>query len=223
MNYFYEKHKIPLPSRAKGMLNRVGTRNKQKGYAPEHDPIVLLSNAWIQPLKRIDLLVSALSLLDDVPVEWIHVGDDYGTNRMPALRKLAEELLAKKSNIRFELAGRKSNEELYEIYNDRRVNLFINLSTTEGTPVSMMEALSFGVPIIGTRVGGVPEIIEEGINGFLLPVDTNAGEVAEKIRNYFKLSADSKKELSANARRTWDEKFNAAKNGSALVAKMLTI
>ena len=47
------------------------------------------------------------------------------------------------------------------------VNGFILPSYNEGLPVCILEAMSFGLPIIATRVGGIPEIMEDGVNGFL--------------------------------------------------------
>ena len=51
---------------------------------------------------------------------------------------------------------------------------FILPSYTEGLPVSILEAMSYGLPILSTPVGGIPEIVENGVNGFLFhPGDKN--------------------------------------------------
>ena len=47
----------------------------------------------------------------------------------------------------------------------------MNVSESEGIPVSIMEASSFGIPVIATNVGGVGEIVENGYNGLLLNKD----------------------------------------------------
>ncbi len=222
-NYFFEKHQIPGEWQQKSLLNYIGIENKFMLAPPGYTKIVLLSNAWIQPLKRIDLLIQSLALIDDIEIEWIHVGDDYGTNRFPEIKRMAAELLQNKKNIRYEFVGRKTIDELFDIYLNRKINLLINLSATEGTPVSMMEALSFGVPIIGTAVGGVPEIVKEGENGFLLPADISAQDVAGKLRHFHNLSGEQKLELSRKARKTWEEKFNAERNSAQLLEKMLAL
>lgn len=219
--YFFKNHHIAIGQQARALVNRIGTRNSLPQYKHDTRRIVLLSNAWIQPLKRIDLLVNALALIDDIEIEWIHVGDDYGTGRFPALKKLAADLLGNKQNIKYDFAGRKTLQELYEIYNHHRVNLFINLSTTEGTPVSMMESISFGVPVIGTSVGGVPEIIADGVNGLLMPAQINEQDVALKIRQWFAMSDQKKNEMSTNARRIWADKFDADKNSRILIDAIL--
>lgn len=220
--YFVTSHAIPPAQQSKAIVNRIGSQNMLMPHPAQHHRIVLLSNAWIQPLKRIDLLVKALALINDIEIEWIHVGDDYGTGRFPELKKLAADNLDNKPNIRYQFAGRVTREELFDMYVQRKINLFINLSTTEGTPVSMMEAISFGVPVIGTRVGGVPEIIKDGFNGLLLAPDITAQDVANKINEWHSLSDEQKNKLSTNARKWWDENYNADKNSNTLIQHILT-
>jgi glycosyltransferase involved in cell wall biosynthesis len=60
-------------------------------------------------------------------------------------------------------------------YRDDTANLlaaadvFVQASTSEGLPVAVMEALALGVPVVATRVGGVPEIVRTGVEGLLVP------------------------------------------------------
>lgn len=221
--YFFNNHHIESSLQKKGFVNRIGTQCSLPAYQHDYSRIVLLSNAWIQPLKRIDLLIKSLALINNIEIEWIHVGDDYGTGRFPALKEMAKEYLSGKANITYEFPGRVTREELFDLYQTRKINLLINLSTTEGTPVSMMEALSFGVPVVGTNVGGVPEIIHDGVNGFLLPADLNEQQVADKICSWFSLPVEEKEKLATNARKTWQEKFDADRNSAALMEKMIAI
>jgi glycosyltransferase involved in cell wall biosynthesis len=64
----------------------------------------------------------------------------------------------------------------------RHSDLFVLSSTWEGQPLSMLEAMAEAVPVIATRVGGVPEIIQSGVNGVLVsPADPQA--LAQGILN----------------------------------------
>jgi glycosyltransferase involved in cell wall biosynthesis len=51
----------------------------------------------------------------------------------------------------------------------RSADIFVSTATSDGTPVSVLEAMSTGLPCIATRVGGVPEWIEDGVTGLLIP------------------------------------------------------
>lgn len=219
--YFFDKHAIPAQLHNRAIVNRIGSPNTQLNYTPAFNRIVLLSNAWIQPLKRIDLLVEALALIDDIEIEWIHVGDDYGTGRFPALKQFTADKLDNKPNIKYNFLGRVTQAQLFDIYVQHKINLFINLSTTEGTPVSMMEAISFGVPVIGTSVGGVPEIVEDRVNGMLLPAELNSNDVAAKIKEWYYLPESEKAAMAANARAVWLEKFDGEKNSKLLIESIL--
>ena len=59
----------------------------------------------------------------------------------------------------------------------------------------MMEAMSFSVLVIGTNVGGVAEIVEDGRNGFLLSPYPDAREVADAILRFAGLACGAKKQV----------------------------
>ena len=87
--------------------------------------------------------------------------------------------------------------EMRKFYN--QADAYIVASTIDGTPNPALEAASCGKPVIANRIGNMPELIEEGINGFL--VDMNVNEYVNKINL---LKADRKKcfEMGMNARKT---------------------
>ncbi len=68
--------------------------------------------------------------------------------------------------------------DLPEVYSD--LDMVVCCSRNEGTPVSLIEACATGRPVIGTRVGGVPDIIASGVNGLLVP-SGDAGSLADAM------------------------------------------
>jgi phosphatidylinositol alpha-mannosyltransferase len=100
--------------------------------------------------KRVDLLIRAISFLD-FPAELIIVGD--GEDRQK-LENLAVEL--KLNNIKF--VGRKSGKDLIEAY--RTADVFAITSEKEGMPLVVLEAMASGLPIVGSDVIGIREIVK---------------------------------------------------------------
>jgi N-acetyl-alpha-D-glucosaminyl L-malate synthase BshA len=75
-------------------------------------------------------------------------------------------------------AGRIDNEKIPEYMS--QADIFVLPSLSEGLPVVSLEAMASGLPIVATNVGGLPDIIEDGINGFLVE-PKNYEQLAEKI------------------------------------------
>ncbi len=81
-----------------------------------------------------------------------------------------------------------AHEELGTWYN--AADVFVLPSRNEGNPCSMFEALACGVPCIGTMVGGVPEVVVEGHNGYLCAESENEQSFARLINEALNKSWD---------------------------------
>jgi len=95
--------------------------------------------------------------------------------------KLKNEILelVKKENIDdIEFIGRVPNSKIGEILNT--ADIFINTSNKDNMPLSLFEALACGLPVISTNVGGIPDYIIDGINGFLIEPN-NKEQLTNKI------------------------------------------
>jgi glycosyltransferase involved in cell wall biosynthesis len=88
------------------------------------------------------------------------------------------------------------------------------LSESEGLPVSLMEACSVSLPIIATNVGGINEIVENEVNGFLLSPNPSYQEFKDTFIKAINLKNNLEKFISfrKNSRKIYIKKFNSEIN-----------
>jgi glycosyltransferase involved in cell wall biosynthesis len=172
---------------------------------------VIVSCATFRHHKRIHRIAEAL-LHVRCPVTWVHFGDERLGQKDPAMAeymRIREQLL-QSPHVRFVPMGYRANADVMEYYKAHSVSLFVSLSRYEGIPVSMMEAISFGIPVLSTDVGGCREIVNER-TGMLIPLDTPVEEVARIIEG-FSNSHFSRPGFRNGVREEWASKFDAGWN-----------
>ena len=193
---------------SKVVLSRLGTIDYGLGPVPKpNDPIRIVSCSTITDIKRVDLIVEALSQVKDMDIVWDHYGDGPKRN---IIETLAERKLG--PNIQYNFHGFIDNASLMRVYSKVPYHMFLNVSISEGVPVSIMEALSFGIPTIATDVGGTNEIVYDKRNGFLLPADFELNQLVKYIMDIYQDYSSSKCMLRLEARKTWGEYFSAEVN-----------
>ncbi len=175
---------------------------------------VIVSCSRCVSVKRIDLIITALSKLDGFEVTWVHIGDG---PQMKSLKALAHEKL---KQISFTFKGNMPNSAILKFYDSVKPDLFINASSSEGIPVSMMEAMSMGIPVLGLNVGGVDEIITNNFNGFLLHKKSDALDISDAVRSFLYLHFELRSTLSRNAYLTWSKYFNEQVNYERFLNKI---
>jgi glycosyltransferase involved in cell wall biosynthesis len=144
---------------------------------PEHRFVV----GWIgrmTAVKRTDVVLNAFRALRDDGVDAVlcMVGD--GPDRI-AVEELAGELGIVRHCL---FPG--YQEEVGPFF--AAFDVFVLPSGNEGTPVTAIEALASGCPVVATRVGGVPDVVDDGVDGFLVEagsVDELASRLAELARD----------------------------------------
>ena len=183
---------------------------KDYGISPKSNDDVyrIVSCCHVSPVKRIDLLARSLATLSDsgLKLKWTHFGAGDGLEEVKAYAK--ENL----SFMEADFKGSVKNAQLMEYYKKEPVDLFINTSSSEGLPVSIMEACSFGIPIIATNVGGTAEIVKEGKTGLLLDANFKPEELGEKIKYMIQLSKEEKYDFRDRSRKLWSTSFCAEDN-----------
>lgn len=176
----------------------------------------LCSCSRVVPLKRLGLLLDALEDWDLCPVRWTHLGDG---PLLPEIRERVKAVCEKNPLVEIRLKGRVPNEEVKRFYATEPVDLFVNLSEIEGLPVSIMEAISYGIPVLATDVGGTGEIVTPQ-TGFLLPPSLTGLSVRDGLSLFFRLPESRKAELRKSSFLFWDSHFNASVNLNCLFEKI---
>lgn len=198
---------------------RLGTIDCGLNPSAKTGVFTIVSCSNIVKVKRLEMIVRAIACLQ-IPVKWIHFGDgDQGAN----IRKLARDCLAEKKNVEYIFKGNVDKEDILKYYTENHIDVFINTSESEGIPVSIMEAMSFGIPVIATDVGGTSEIVETGENGYLLFKDDDSNRIADTLMEFAALEDNEVSKLRTGSRRTWNDNYREDKNFGDFVRLIETL
>lgn len=204
----YAENVWKVPNASNIEVAYLGVLPQVKLTVPVREKFIIVTCSSLIELKRVGLLIDALSLIKNVAIHWIHFGDGVLRHQ---LENQAKSVLS--SSISFQFMGQMENHKILANYKNLQPDLFVNLSSTEGLPVSIMEAMSFGIPVMATDVGGTSEIVTEE-NGILLKSNPTALEVKESLVKIMQSPLEMRVLKSANAYAIWKAKFDADKNYS---------
>lgn len=214
--YLASEFNLPLSGQEKIHIIHCGVdleefrlREKSPSEVPE-----LLSVARLEEKKGHVYLLEALKLLKDKGTKFLCrvVGDGA---LVESLKDRARELDISDS-VTF--LGAMPQKQVYSLLN--RANLFVLPcveaadGNMDGIPVALMEAMAVGVPVVSTRLSGIPELVEDGASGLLAdPGDATglAAAIARIIEDQ-----DFGASLAAAARRKVEEEFDVEKNAAEL-------
>lgn len=200
--------KIRYKTQPKFELSRLGVPSSNPKPTSTSPFSKMLSISALVPLKRIQLLKESLDEAPELNLIWEHYGSG----------QLYENLEEEKPDV---FKGQISLNEIYNVLKQEKDHSFlINVSQYEGIPVSMMEAMSFGIPCIGTDVGGVRELIDHGYNGFLLTPNPTQNEIILTIKKIMNLSPNEALKMRKAAFQTWSSKYNAHENYKNFATKL---
>ncbi|NQW41865.1 MAG: glycosyltransferase [Bacteroidetes bacterium] len=195
--YLLKKYIISCPSNYLGVIYNGNNEINNNGK------LTIVSCSSLSWYKRPLLLVQLMSKIK-LNIKWVHFGDgDMKNEFLEYSKKLP-------SNIEFIFKGFVPNSDIIEFYKTNSVNVVLNVSSFEGIPVSLMEAISFGIPIIGCNVCGMPEIINEQ-TGILLDKDFEIEKAAIKISEFL-IQKSLNIEYRKKVKEFWFKNFNADVN-----------
>ena len=189
-------------------LARLGTLNPSgPNESNGSDNLLFCSCSRLIALKRVHLIADIIKRLKGFEIKWVHFGDG------PLREELSRYVHQQLPEVDFELTGAVANEDILHFYRDHRVDLFFNMSESEGVPVSIMEALSAGIPVVATDVGGTREIVDAR-HGFLVNAVPDMAALAAILTRYLKAPHVERNELRTAARSFWQKYYRADHNYS---------
>ncbi len=171
----------------------------------EQRTISFVSCSSVIKLKRVDLIMSMIKQFSEnhknMEVTWTHFG---GGAMFSQVKQACENIPA---NMKVNLNGFTNSNEIHKLYSEKGYDIFINLSTTEGIPVSIMEAISAGIPVIATDVGGNCEIVGAE-TGKLVPLNVKYEDFNAAV-DYIIANHGT---LKISATKFFNSSYNADKN-----------
>lgn len=178
----------------------------------------ILSLSFCAPVKRIDRILEAVeqfaAKIPDLSVSWTHIG--HGP-LYEVLKTEAESRARRLANLRCRFTGALEHDRVKQFFEDNPVDVFINSSASEGMPVSIMEAMSFGVPVIAPDVGSVAGLVSDE-RGRLLSAEPGPEEIAEAIKQCVLAPEKSRENMARAASEHIERHFNADVNYPRFIA-----
>jgi colanic acid/amylovoran biosynthesis glycosyltransferase len=161
--------------------------------------------------KGLDVLLEALQLLErrGLGADAVVVGDGPDRERLEQrIRKLGLE-------DRVRLAGAVDQDSIRELYAEAEV--FCLPSFSEGVPVVLMEAMAMGLPVVASRITGVPELVEEGRSGLLVPPG-RPDALADSLAQILSAEREKRRTMGTAGRSRVRDEFSAERNVERLLA-----
>jgi colanic acid/amylovoran biosynthesis glycosyltransferase len=172
-----------------------------------------ISCSYVSKRKRVEqifIFLNTYSLLyPKNKLEWYHIGSG------PDFDDLFNLVKSKSETLEVHLLGNLEHNKMLEFYKNNTLDIFLNFSENEGTPVSLMEAASCGFAFIVTDVGGNSDVVTSR-NGFTIDPELNKDEFFNILNQLF----DNKKlisDFSIESKSIWANKFNLTNNTSHFI------
>jgi len=212
LNFKYSS--IPIKNKIK--IHKLGTSYDGSSHQSTDNILRIFSCSMITTVKRIHIIAEALDLIYNINIVWTHIGGG------PEQQKISIYFNSYSDNIKPKITGLILPNKVKSFYVGKPADLFINVSSSEGIPVSIMEAMSASIPVFATNVGGTNEIVNKN-NGKLLPIDINPSLLSSEIMNFFNLSRSTKQFMRRNSFKTFKENHDSQINSELLSKEILSL
>ena len=203
INKYYNNNIVPQ----KHVVNYLGVAKDNEIITKKSSDGIfrILSCSRLISLKRVDMLAEVFSQWKGKKILWTHIGTG---EDLDYIKKIINKY---DKNNNCVLLGDFSNKQVLEYYQNEEVDVFINISIYEGLPVSIMEAMSYGIPIIATDVGGTRELVNTS-DGILLQKDITQDDIQTAINSLIDMNENDYNELKKNAYKTYERMLKVNDN-----------
>ena len=201
----------------------VGTTDYGRCELPPGEGFHIVSCCRIVPMKRLELLIAALRQVSRGKIHWTCIGGGIeGDAYFQRVKTEACQALDGHPNVSYTFTGALPHDEVLQYYRDHRVDAFVNVSESEGLPAVLMEAGSFGIPLVATNVGGTAEIVHNGQNGYLLAADFAPSTLAAMLMELAETAPADLDAMRSRSREIWCGQFNSSVNYAAFANELAT-
>lgn len=199
----------------------LGVKKAGKIAQPSTDNVLrVVSCSYVLDRKRVDYILKGIVAYTNKynqQVFWTHFGSGPLLDR---IKKMAHKL--KNDKFHFDFKGLTKNDEILHYYRNQPVDLFILTTAVEGgVPVAFQEAQAHGIPVIGTNVGGVPEIVNDKV-GVLLNETPSDTEIADSF-HYIISNKERFVNMRKNSVENWNILFNEEKNCKSFAKELYSL
>lgn len=187
-----------------------------RAFVPSSDTLRILSLSYCVPIKQVDLIMSAVEsysfLNPKKTVFWTHIGDG---PLFDGLSAKASSLVGLYPNLKVNFVGHLENRAVKKHLATTKYDVMINASKSEGIPVSIMEAMSYGIPTVAPDIGGISDLVNNE-NGFLMPSVCSKEDIIRGIEYI----CNTEYALNENAHSWVSKHFNSSVNYPKFIATL---
>lgn len=203
-------------------VHHLGTEDFGLAPATSSNPkeLRIMSCSFVSPIKQLDLAITGVKEFakkhSEIKITWFHFGD--GSEK--------EEFWARASSFEeFKFIGNAfpGPQGLRNFYKENPIDCFLNTSRSEGIPVTMIEAASFGIPLVGPDVGGVPEIALHKQNGYVMTLPVSAQKVVQALEHVSGLDPEEVISYRTKSRQVWLKDFSSPRVYNLFVKDILSL
>ncbi len=163
---------LPRGKKARVIPNGVDTMRFRPRKSANRKPVVLFCGRLLT-IKGLDILIRSMrDVLRTDECEFVFAGSGNITHWRQKMDPLSRKHAKFLQYVKY--------EDIHRLYNHADILVLPSLSET--LPLTIIEAMASGLPVISTPVGGIPELVQQGKTGYLVPVGDSA-RLSERIRS----------------------------------------